>query len=836
MTNHPRVGNMNKLVYAGALLSLLASQGAAQKLTGFATSKSGDNVEVRVLGENLKQPRLFKFGPEKYVVEFDGKLEGQSRNEKVNFGAVRSVSLSALQTNPPKARLAVSVHPDSFVSLGGDEGKWYVTVSNTVVAAITRPSSQGATGSAERVYSGGLATVVAQPSKPVSLDFVNTDVVQILKALALQSGVNIVTAPEVKGALTVSLKNVSVVEALDLVTTLAGVRYAKVGKTYVVSSNDRFGDTMRQIGGTVQDTSETRVVPIYSGEGKQVKAAVLKSVARGSASVEIVLPSEELSFQQKDVVSAPDGDPAASTATGETVMDTRTAAQSGKVTKPDAYVVLIGPAQRLDDYERAVKAIDEQICRAVGVEVPSTSTMVRKLYRPKGSTAATLLQAVTGEKPTAGAGVYKAKVGSVDLFATPTGSISDQVIVLYGRETEVNQLISNMENIDAVGETRGDYLIYEVRHLDPRALREELLVQVPGLTVSIPSNAASNPNLYKGGAITGESSQKVGTSGAEATSGDAPSRESQVNLTADTGQNQGLTLPFRDAEKVAVPMKLILRGSKDQIQRALGYLEVVDVAPKQIALELRVMDISREDALRVGLDWSILTGGTVQAFRVNNGIESSSSLPGTVSSALGFAGGGSLNVLATLDQLATNRNLIARPNLIATDGRETEIFVGDVVRYVESIQATQNGVTVETGEVPVGVRLAVLPRIGGNGQLTLELRPAVTTLNGFTPVPGGGSLPQTGLRIAQSTMTIRSGETIALGGLIQDSDRKSESGVPILKDLPIIGMLFKRTETRRQRSEIVFFLTAREVGESNRQSAADPRESAKNSPSDQVGK
>ena len=63
---------MKKLVYAGALLSLLASHGAAQKLTGFTTSKSGDGVEVRILGEKLKQPRLFKFGPEKYVVEFDG--------------------------------------------------------------------------------------------------------------------------------------------------------------------------------------------------------------------------------------------------------------------------------------------------------------------------------------------------------------------------------------------------------------------------------------------------------------------------------------------------------------------------------------------------------------------------------------------------------------------------------------------------------------------------------------------------------------------------------------------------------------------------------------------
>ncbi len=447
--------------------------------------------------------------------------------------------------------------------------------------------------------------------------------------------------------------------------------------------------------------------------------------------------------------------------------------------------------------------------------------------------------AVSGEKPSAGGGVYKAKVGSVEMFATPSGSISDQVIVLYGRETEVNQMLTNMENIDAVGQSRGDYLIYEVHHLDPRALREELLVQVPGLSVSIPSNAAANPNLYVAGAARGESAERVGTSGAASgTAGnDTATREGQVSLQADTGEAQGLTLPFRDAEKVSVPMKLVLRGSKEQIQNALQYLSVVDVAPKQVALELRVMELTKEDALRVGLDWSILTGGTVKSLRFNNGIESSSATPGTASGVLGFAGGGTLSILSTLDQLANNRNLIARPNLVATDGRETELFVGDVVRYIKSIQATQNGITVETGEVPVGVRLAVLPRVGGDGQVTLDLRPAVTTLNGFTPVPGGGNLPQTGLRIAQSTMTVNSGETIAIGGLIQDVDRKRESGIPILKDLPIIGMLFKRTENSRTRSEVVFFLTAKVVDSTNRKDAANPASpnSVGASASDKVG-
>jgi len=73
-------------------------------------------------------------------------------------------------------------------------------------------------------------------------------------------------------------------------------------------------------------------------------------------------------------------------------------------------------------------------------------------------------------------------------------------------------------------------------------------------------------------------------------------------------------------------------------------------------------------------------------------------------------------------------------------------------------------------------------------------------------------------------MSIKSGETIAIGGLIQDQDRKSYGGIPILRDLPIIGRLFGRTDNRKVRSEVVFFVTVREVDENNRQGAANPNQ------------
>ncbi|HZH98213.1 MAG TPA: hypothetical protein VEX38_04525, partial [Fimbriimonadaceae bacterium] len=709
---------MKKIALGGLLVAALACQAAAQgKLTEISASKSPAGVELSIKGNDLNEPKIMRVnGGSSFMLEFDAQLTGKPQTLNVKHAGVTSVQSTWYKSKPPKVRVHVKLDPNSKLRVLETGDGWNVMIgapdktakapATTPIEVVPADKAEGLVvggkkgdikhsslppigGSAQAVAVGG-GKPAYKPAPPkekiVSLDFVNTDVVQILKALAMQANVNIVTSPEVKGNLTVSLGAVTITEALDLVTTLSGLRYAKVGKTFVVTGGDKFSETMRRIGADVQPSFETRVVPIFSGEGTQIKAALLKSMPMDGkrGNVEIALPSEEVSIAQKSNV----GEMAAN-GNGEkkdegTTLETKTAKQNG--TK-DPYVVLIGPSQQLNDLERMVKMVDNQICNALGIEVPTTSAMVRNMYRPKGSSAQGLLMAVAGSGAAQSNGQYRAKVGSVEMFATPGASISDQVIVLYGRETEVNMIMENLRSLDQVADSRGDYLVYDVKNLDPRALREELIVQVPGLSVSIPPASAGNTNLYRPDAIKTQGTETMGGTGVS-TMGDqnAATQASQTSLSADSGNVTGITLPFQSMERNAVPMKLVLRGSRDQIQRALNYLEAIDTAPRQVALELRVMELSREEALRVGLDWSILTGGTVQSLRVDQGLGG----PG-VSTRLGFPGGGLADITATLDQISNRNNLIARPNLLAIDGRESEIFVGDVVRYIEQVQATQNG-------------------------------------------------------------------------------------------------------------------------------------------------
>ena len=877
---------MNKLLLGGSMMALAFIASAQGKLTDVNWSKVGEGLKVEVQGENLTQPKILRvMGGKSYMLEFDAHLVGKAKRQSVNYGGVQFVQSGWFSAKPAKVRVHLRLDSqDAKIKVDGTDAGWQVLVNAEPTEAIalnkvptgnepvlklagailpekttakallgieeagdgmpnepkTKPKQVAVKAAPAKVVAKATAApVITELPVPnsytytqrrtVTLDMVNADIVQILKALAMQGNVNIVTSPEVKGNLTVSLTNVSVEEALNLVTTLAGVKYAKSGSTYVVAaSSERLKAFPR-----VEDGSETRVVPIYSGEGTQIKATVLKVVPMdGSGSFEIMLPSDETTIEQTSAVGSATNSGKAEGGTGQaTSVETKTAKEKVK----DNYIVLIGPKSRLNSLERTVKAIDAQICEAMGVDVPTSSAILRTTYQPKGTTAVNLLKTVAGGSFNL-ASPNSAKIGSVEILATPEQSIGEQTLTLKGRENEVNDLLGMLRALDSVASGDGEYMMYEVRHLDPRSLREDLVAQFPGLQVTILPGAASNPALaadksqYKQSAEykNDPSAQKGG--GEQGGSGGEQGSQGKNTelLTPDNGSDWGLGLPFRKIEPFAFPMKIMLRGSKEKIDSAVKYLKVIDTAPKQIAIEMRVMDLRKEDALKVGLDWSLLTGGSVQSIRVNQSVGGSAGSPGNISGALGFAGGGALNVLSSLDALATDSNLIARPNLLGVDGRQTEMFVGDIIRYIESIQSTQTGITVTTKELPVGVRLAILPRVGGDGEITLDMRPMVSTLTAFTDVPGGGQLPQTSLRIAQSTMNIKSGETIAIGGLIQDSDTFSEGGIPILKDLPLIGKLFSRTTKNKRRSEIVFFVTARVVDSSNRGNAAQPaREDAK---------
>jgi type II secretory pathway component GspD/PulD (secretin) len=611
--------------------------------------------------------------------------------------------------------------------------------------------------------------------------------------------------------------------------------------------------------GLINRTSKrsiVRVVPLASGAASQVRLALDKWFSPGT--LRVVEPNDAASIQQvvaptttatgggsssPAAGAAPAGGgsagqtaPAATGSTAPPAAAASSPSPSSGGSSSENYIILIGEPKWVDAGEAFAREVDQKIAdarlaaqeksreqraqfhheqiqeaadlRNAQEELIKSTMPVTKAYTVQNGKASDLKDTVTTQ----------ATVPQVSLVASPKDSMS-QVIVCQGTESSVNRMMALLQQLDTGSEQTGgstadELFSYDVKFSDPRALREAIVSQVPGIRATLPPNTVGNSALFK---EAQEKQQAADVSSQNTAAGQNAQSSQSTTATSATGGTGAVSttsvsdadfeLPFAKEEGQAVPMRLILRGSHAQIQLALRYLEVLDIAPKQVAIELRVMDLSKQDAINAGIDWNILTGGAVKIINLNNAQSSPSNSVGVSLSGSKFNG----DVTASLDRIASNTNLIARPNLLAIDGRQSEIFVGDIVRYVESITTSQNGPTITTGEVPVGVRLSVLPRVGADGNLTLDLRPRVSILDSFTAVTGGGELPQTSSRMAQSTISVRSGETIAIGGLIQDQDVKNMSGIPILMDLPFLGHLFRKTSTTKQRSEVVIFLTARAI-------------------------
>jgi general secretion pathway protein D len=202
-------------------------------------------------------------------------------------------------------------------------------------------------------------------------------------------------------------------------------------------------------------------------------------------------------------------------------------------------------------------------------------------------------------------------------------------------------------------------------------------------------------------------------------------------------------------------------------------------------------------------------------------------LPQSLSGAAG--NGGLYQVLgndftATVQAIATagKAQILSRPSILARDGQMAEIVVGQSIYLPSSVSLTAVGGTGTT--IPsingsyqnVGIQLDVTPFIGANSLVQMILQPQITSIDSSTPgqVIEGGSIissavyaPNLNKRSANTVVVTPDGQPVVIGGLISNDKSSSESKVPLLGDIPLLGNLFKFTNKSDAKSELLIFLT-----------------------------
>ncbi len=166
------------------------------------------------------------------------------------------------------------------------------------------------------------------------------------------------------------------------------------------------------------------------------------------------------------------------------------------------------------------------------------------------------------------------------------------------------------------------------------------------------------------------------------------------------------------------------------------------------------------------------------------------------------------DLMFTLEALEKDNraNIISNPRITTTDNREATILVG---KEIPLIVADEAGNAI-TELKKIGVTLRVTPHVNSDMTITMDLHPEISELSSQATVQGGVIIS---LQESDTRVIVRDGETAVIGGLIQEVESEVRSGLPVLKDIPILGGLFRFTSTTTKKRELIIFVTPRIVGE-----------------------
>lgn len=251
---------------------------------------------------------------------------------------------------------------------------------------------------------------------------------------------------------------------------------------------------------------------------------------------------------------------------------------------------------------------------------------------------------------------------------------------------------------------------------------------------------------------------------------------------------------------------LLIRGTAREYRQLLTTISQLDAVPLQVMVNAVIAQITLNDDTRFGVDWSrIAADATLDPISTTTATSFTPNLGGLMFTK-GFLDG-SARVEATLEAIASNNEvrLLARPSLTVSNNQEGEIQIGAEV-------PVEAGQTIGTGGVsqsniqyrPTGIELYITPQINDDGVVNLIIRQVLSSVDNSTP--GINNNPVFNNQEISTTVVVRNGENVVLGGLIQNDEEALNTGVPGLNRIPVVGNLFSYQQRNLERRELFIVL------------------------------
>ncbi len=301
-----------------------------------------------------------------------------------------------------------------------------------------------------------------------------------------------------------------------------------------------------------------------------------------------------------------------------------------------------------------------------------------------------------------------------------------------------------------------------------------------------------------------------------------------------------------DKPKSARSKTLIVSEIPAYLEKIKKVIKELDVLPQQILIEARIMEVS-EDALRdIGFDW-----GTGSTGAESSSITSVSAGKNKSGNAVFSIGGHSLGsevepsgfspkagtdfsgvepynaglellfkklsgtqfevILHALEEDA-RANTLSAPRIMTLNNQEATIMIGTKYPILKKeYTVTSSGASTVSGEnldyyQDIGIQLNVVPQISDDKYINMVVHPSVTS---YTSTIGTNSYPVIETREAETRILIKDNQTVVIGGLLKDVKKKTVTGIPFLKDIPLLGVLFSRDTNDTEKIDLLIFITAR---------------------------
>ncbi len=585
----------------------------------------------------------------------------------------------------------------------------------------------------------------------VFLNFQDADISLVAKFMSELTGKNIVLDPAVKGTITVSsAKPVSVQTAWEiflLALSLQGY-------------------------GVVEEKNYVSIVPLQ----KATSLANLKKPSHSGEVIVYIYKAENTQALQLQQAIQPFLSPNAKIA----------------VHIPSNSLIVADVAQNVERLKKILKELDS----------PERSLSV-KLYKLQKANAESVFQSLQ-----ALGSAFQQQLGMPILITFSKDSNSILVIANEKVQGLIKEVIENLDR-ESLGPLERNFYLIKLNHISAEELYKSLQTLfgggLPTTQAVQPQERRTTPPDTRGIEIPLQREERR-----------TPQRQTFPLTAIET--KEGLRIGFDKGTN-----SVIIYGTPQEYESLKSFIEKIDVRRKQVLIAATVVEMSTRQALELGVRWQIFgtqggaafSGSSLQD--VYSAILSGSFVIGALSKSGTSVTIGSttlffpdLVLLFSLLERGSGFNIVSNPKVLTLDNQEAIIKVGQVVPFASGVKFDINGQPVITYDYKeVGLSLSVTPTISGKDlrlliNLSLQeiidfLRPEIGTLSYAVPVTSNRQL--------NSDVVVENGQTIIIGGLVSTRTLDSIEGVPGLKDIPVLGWLFKRKTVSEDKVSLFIFLT-----------------------------